>query len=301
MNSETNVLVTGCGSGFGRLTAMGLAKRGYSVVAALRDPKGRDAAVAQQLTALASGSAKVLPVAMDISSDASVEAAFAQICNQVPHLEVVVNNAGISALGLNEGFTSEQFLELVNVNAVGAHRVNRQALALMKPRRRGLLVHVSTGLSRMPMPCFGLYAASKAALESLAEIYRYELAPLGIDSVILQPAAFPTNLGAAAMGPKEPARLEAYGELATLPERMMQGLAAWFGSPNAPNPEAVVEAIIGLIETPPGQRPLRTTVGGGPDELNRLTDELQRKLIASQGLGELLQLDTSKATPKSAA
>jgi NAD(P)-dependent dehydrogenase (short-subunit alcohol dehydrogenase family) len=234
---------------------------------------------------------------MDITRDASVEGAFTVIRERVPHLDIVVNNAGISGMGLNEGFTSEQFLTLLDVNAVGAHRVNRQALTLMKPRRQGLLVHVSTGLSRMPMPCFGLYAASKAALECLAEIYRYELAPIGIDSVIVQPAAFPTNLGGSALGPKEPSRLVAYGELANLPERMMQGLTAWFSGPNAPNPEAVAHSIIDLIETPPGHRPLRTTVGGGPDELNRLTDELQRKLLSSQGLEGLLRLGNSTVTP----
>jgi NAD(P)-dependent dehydrogenase (short-subunit alcohol dehydrogenase family) len=242
--------------------------------------------------------AKLLPIAMDITSDVSVEAAFASVRDRVPHLNVVVNNAGISAMGLNEGFTSEQFLALLDVNAVGAHRVSRQALALMRPRREGLLIHVSTGLSRMPMPCFGLYAASKAALECLAEVYRYELASIGIDSVIVQPAAYPTNLGASAMRPDEPSRLEMYGDLARLPERMMQGLAAWFNGPNAPNPEAVAHAIVKLIDTPPGQRPLRTTVGGGPDQLNQLTDELQRKLLSSQGLETLLQLDTSTETPR---
>jgi len=288
MRLSQHVLITGAGSGFGRLTALTLAAQGYRVFGTLRNPAERDAAVAAELRA-----AGVTVLTMDVTSDDSVAAAFSELAQSSEQLDVVVNNAGISAMGLNEGFDSFQLLALLQVNAVGPQRVNRAALPLMKRVQRGLLVHVSTGLARLPLPAFGLYAASKAALEAIAETYRYELAPLGIDSVIVEPSAYPTRLGAAALAPAEPDRLKAYGELAQLPERMMAGLASWFASPQAPNPQLVADAILALIRAPSGTRPLRTTVGGGPDELNALSDRLQATMLQSQGLGALLTLDNS--------
>jgi len=289
MTPSQNVLITGVGSGFGRLTALTLAAQGYGVFGTLRDPRERDATVAAELRA-----AGISVLTMDVTSDESVAAAFAELTRATQRLDVVVNNAGISAMGLNEGFDSAQLSSLLQVNAVGPHRVTRAALPLMKPARRGLLVYVSTGIARTPLPAFGLYAASKAALEAIAEAYRYELAPLGIDSVIVQPSAYPTRLGAAALAPAEPHRLTDYGELAQLPERMMAGLASWFASPQAPNPRVVADAVVALIRAPSGTRPLRTTVGGGPDELNALSDRLQAATLKSQGLGALLTLDNSR-------
>ena len=290
MKDSKFVLVTGCSSGFGKLTALALAEHGYTVFATLRAPGGTDRQTKQELEAAGGAAGRVIALAMDVSSDESVQRAFAEIERHTEHLDVVVNNAGVSAMGVAEAFTAEQVLSLLQVNTVGVHRVNRAALPLMRARRQGLLVHVSTGLSRLPMPMFGPYAASKAAVEVLAEVYRYELGPLGIDSVIVQPAAFPTRLGAVALRPLDTARLVDYGDLAALPDRMMAHLNAWFSGPDAPRAESVAEAILRLIETPAGQRPLRTTVGGGPDELNEFTDRAQRELLTSQGLGFLLEL-----------
>lgn len=294
MNEPQRVLITGCGSGFGLLTAHTLAQRGYRVFATLRDPEHADGRTNQELLRAGGSGGSVRTLPMDVGDDASVGAAFERLRTWTDRLDVVVNNAGVSAMGLAEGFSSAQFLTLLQVNALGPHRVNRAALPLMKPGRSGLLVHVSTGLARLPLPCFGLYAASKAALEAVAECYRYELAPLGIDSVIVQPAAYPTGLGASALTPAESERLAAYGDLANLPQKMLQGLDAWFSGPNAPKPEAVAQAIARLIEMAPGERPLRTTVGGGPDELNTLTDRLQTQMLTSQGLAALLRLDSAR-------
>jgi len=141
-----------------------------------------------------------------------------------------------------------------------------------------------------------VYAASKAALEALAETYRYELSVLGVDSVLVEPGPYPTNLGQNALGPDDPERAAGYGPLAELPGKMMQGLAAWFAGPAAPRAEEVPEAVLQLVETPFGSRPLRTVVGGGGGaltELNRLSDRLQAELLTAQGLGFLLKPGTS--------
>ncbi|HEY6879488.1 MAG TPA: SDR family oxidoreductase [Polyangiales bacterium] len=293
-SSQQYILISGCSSGFGKLLAETLLLRGHHVAAAMRDPADSHAAAATDLNRVrTSGSLTLLDI--DVASDASVERAIAQLATRFPRLDALVNNAGISAMGLNEGFTTEQVRGLFEVNTLGAQRMNRAALPLMKPHGRGLLVHVSTGLARMPMPCFGLYAASKAALETIAESYRYELAPLGIDSVIVEPGPYPTQLGERALAPQDDARLAPYGFLRDLPAQMMKGLAAMFAGEHAPNPREVVDAIVQLIEAAPGTRPLRTVIGGGGgalEQLNALTDRLQAELLGAQGLDVLLKVKT---------
>ncbi|WP_437670308.1 SDR family oxidoreductase [Sorangium sp. So ce131] len=290
MADQQGVLITGCSSGFGKLTALALAGRGHHVFATVRDLEGQGARLAAELGA--GGAGRITTVEMDVASDTSVEAAVRALVEGGAEIDAVVNNAGLSAMGLGEGFTTEQALRLFEVNVLGAHRVNRAVLPLMKKRRRGLLVHVSTGLARIVMPCFGLYAASKAALEVLAESYRYELAPLGIESAIVEPGPYPTALGKNMLGPAEPARLVDYGELAELPARMNAGLAAMFEAAGAPDPREVADAIVALIEAPAGKRPLRTIVGGGAGqalgELNAVAERLQAETLRGQGLGHLL-------------
>jgi NAD(P)-dependent dehydrogenase (short-subunit alcohol dehydrogenase family) len=287
-----SVLITGAGSGLGKLTAEALLAAGHHVFATMTAPEGRDEGAARELEATARASGSLTVLAMDVTQDASVASAFARVAAHSAALDAVINNAGVGAMGLAEGYTPAQLGKLLDVNVTGVQRVNRAALALMRPRRAGLLVHVSTSLARLSLPCFGLYAASKCALEMLAETYRWELAALGIDSVILEPAVpYPTRLGASALAPADPARLQDYGPLAGLAGQMVAGLGRLFASSQAPDPREVPEAILRLLRLPFGQRPVRTLVGAASDELVTLTNTLaqhQEAFLRSQGLSGLL-------------
>jgi NAD(P)-dependent dehydrogenase (short-subunit alcohol dehydrogenase family) len=99
----------------------------------------------------------------------------------------VINNAGIAAAGVTEAYTIEQFQQVFEVNLLGVVRVNRAVLPAMRHQRRGLLIYVSSGIGRSVVPGFAACSASKFALEALADAYRFELAPLGIDSIIVTP------------------------------------------------------------------------------------------------------------------
>ncbi|MBL9024365.1 MAG: SDR family oxidoreductase [Myxococcales bacterium] len=283
MTARKIVVVTGCSSGFGKLLTESLLERGHRVFAGVRSQKDLRAELGPDA------------IALDVTSDASVAAAFAAIREKTDRIDVLVNNAGVSAMGVAEGFTPAQLSSLLDVNLLGAHRLCRAALPLMRAAGSGLLVFVSTGLARMPMPCFGPYAASKAAVEALAEAFRYELMPSGIETVIVEPGPYPTSLGSNALAPDDADRVAAYGPLAVLPAKMMEGLSAWFSSPGSPDAKEVPEAITKLIEAPRGTRPLRLVVGGTGSaltELNALTDRLQAQALASQGLDALLKLES---------
>jgi NAD(P)-dependent dehydrogenase (short-subunit alcohol dehydrogenase family) len=285
MNPERIVLVTGASSGFGRLTAETLARVGYRVFAGLRASAGRNAAAAAELRAFAE------PVELDVTDDASVERAVAHVVAAAGGVDVVVNNAGLGAMGVSEGFTVEQVRQLFDVNVLGPVRVNRAVLPHMRRRGAGLLVHVGSQLGRLAMPFYGVYGATKWALEGIADALRLELGPVGIDSVIVEPGAYPTNLAAHGLAPADAERVLEYGATAAIPQHMGAALAQMFAAPDAPKPQAVADAIRKLVETPFGQRPLRTVVGGDTapfEALNALTEQSQRQMLAAFGLDEAL-------------
>jgi NAD(P)-dependent dehydrogenase (short-subunit alcohol dehydrogenase family) len=292
MTTGKVILITGAGSGFGRLTAESAAARGDTVFAGIRDVDGRNAGVAAELRAHASG--KIHPVELDVTSDASAAAAVAVVLEQSGgRLDVVVNNAGVATLGLAETFTSAQLQALFDVNVFGPQRVNRAALPTLRGQRSGLLVYVSSGLGRVVMPVMGPYCASKFAGEAMAENYRYELAPVGVDSVIVEPGAYPTAIFSRMIVGAEAERAAGYGDNAGLVDAVGGAMSGMVGGSNPPNPQDVADAILKLIDAPAGERPLRKVVdahtGDGPRAINGLTDQIQAGMLGAFGMGGLLQ------------
>jgi NAD(P)-dependent dehydrogenase (short-subunit alcohol dehydrogenase family) len=298
--SALSVLVTGSSSGFGRLTAENLAKKGYQVFASMRGTTGKNEEKAKQLAAWAASEKVNLHIIdLDITNDASVDEGVARVLSIAGKIDVVVNNAGLLAVGLGEAFTQEQLHEVFNTNFFGPQRVNRAVLPAMRKAGAGLLLHVSTASARCLVPFMGVYAASKAALEVMAETYRYELSLLGIDSVLVEPGAFPTNLVANMLQPQTTDRSAEYGPVGAIAQQVGAMLDQILSHPNAPTPQLVVDAIVALIETPAGQRPLRTVVDlmGGPnaEALNETAARLQRATLQSMGMADLLQINNGKS------
>jgi NAD(P)-dependent dehydrogenase (short-subunit alcohol dehydrogenase family) len=262
MENRTRVLVTGCSSGFGAATARALVASGFSVVAGIRDSHTRNAAAAELLRTSAVGRGSLDIVDLDVTSDASVEAAIAAAGD----IDVLVNNAGRAAAGLIETFSIAQAEQLFATNFFGALRMVRAVLPQMKRRRRGLLVHVSSELGRIVLPGLGIYGASKAALDSLAECLHYELSATGVHSVSIEPATYPTTgvLGNM-MLPVETDRADGYGPLAELPQQLGAGIQAMIDHGLAPDPAGVAAAIVALIEA--SAPPLRTLLPS-PDAEN---------------------------------
>jgi NAD(P)-dependent dehydrogenase (short-subunit alcohol dehydrogenase family) len=293
MEGLMNVLITGTSSGFGLLTTRTLAKKGHTVFASMRGLAGKNAGVAAELRAWAEREGvKVHTVELDIAKQASVDAAVKHILDSAGHIDVVVNNAGIGAIGITEAFTAEQALEVFDIDVVGVQRVNRAVLPSMRARGSGLLVHVSSVLGRVVFPYTGLYDATKYAIESLAESYRYELALTGVDSVIVEPGVFGTDFLKNCIGPADAERAKSYGEA-----NLSQQVGAAFGSmgsgANAPSPQLVADAIAKLVETPVGQRPLRTVVAPGQSDgaeaINGVSKQVQEGTFGALGLSPLLQ------------
>jgi len=285
---DLKVLITGCSSGFGKLTAATLAQEGYRVFATMREIQGKNAEPARELLALAEREGVNLDiVAMDVTDETSVKRAVSSIINTASAIDVVVNNAGIDAAGIMEAFTIEQAQAIFDLNTFGPLRVNRAVLPHMRKRGTGLLIYISSTGGRFFLPFLGIYSASKFALEALAESYGYELGSFGIETAIIEPGVYPTPVHEKTHRPGDSPRLAEYGEIAKIPEKMAAGLAEALSMPTAPNSQEVADTVKNLIAMPAGTRPLRTVVGTmgveGVAALNQATERFQRKFLESLG------------------
>jgi NAD(P)-dependent dehydrogenase (short-subunit alcohol dehydrogenase family) len=262
------VLITGASTGFGRDTAERLARRGDRVFATMRDVKGRNAEPRASLERLAATeSLRLQVVELDVTDAASVQNAVARILADAGRLDVVINNAGVAGLGVTEAFTPEQFQQVFDVNVHGVVRVNRAVLPAMRRQGSGLLIHVSSGAGRCTVPAMAAYCASKFALEALADAYRFELLPFGIDSVLVEPGIYRTPIFDRLVYPGDRQRLADYGAAAEYAERVHGVFKAAISASDAPGSEEVVAALVRLIDMEHGERPFRTPVGAAMQQL----------------------------------
>jgi NADP-dependent 3-hydroxy acid dehydrogenase YdfG len=285
------ILITGASSGFGRLTAETLQDSGHKVFAGFRSNDGRKKQVADELR-----EKNIEILKLDVTDQDSVDSAIAQLLEKSNNeLDVVVNNAGMASAGISEAFTPEQIRQLFEVNVFGVQRVLRATLPVLRAKRRGLVINVGSILGRITLPFFGLYGASKYAVEAMSDSYRYELSQLGVDVVLVQPSAYPTNMYAAAQQPADEELRKTYGEVAEVPDKILKTFVTLFQGENGPNPQDVATAIDKIVSTPAGNRPDRVVVGlpFGSDAVNKAVAPIQRGVIENLGLGDLTKLKTS--------
>ena len=278
------ILITGASTGFGRDTAETLARAGHNVFASMRDPKIKNQAHADALQAKS-----IEVVELDVTDTQSVDQAVAAVVAKAGRLDVLINNAGVASAGVSEAFTDEQVTALFDVNVIGVHRVTRPVLPILRRQKDGLIINIGTILGRVTFPFFGIYGASKFAVEALTDSLRYEVSQLGVDVALVQPSAYPTQMYGSAAQPADAGRVAEYGEVGEIPAAMFQSFMTLFDSSDAPNPHDIAEAVSALIDAPKGTRPARTVVGTsfGADTVNAATAPVQADVIRGLGLDHL--------------
>ncbi|WDF66791.1 SDR family oxidoreductase [Sphingobacterium oryzagri] len=286
MNSKI-VLITGTNSGFGWLTVHSVAAMGHRVYAAMRDTKGKNAEKASALSKL--DNVTVLDVA--ISQDESVKQAVDQVIAAEGRIDVIVNNAGFSINGVAESFTTTDVQSLFDINVIAPWRLIKQVLPTMRQQQDGLIINVTSGFGRFSFPFAVMYGASKFGLEGLSEGLHYELKPLGIDVAIVEPGAFPTEMQQKHNLASDLSVLEGYQAIAAIPNNMFAALGQLMQEVK-PDPQDVANAIVQLIESEQGKRPLRTVVdpitGKFVEETNRAVAAQYAQGLQLFGMGELL-------------
>jgi len=289
----TKVLITGASGGFGRMITESLLAAGHQVAASMRDPQGRNREQAAHLQSVGA-----MVVDIDVTSDQSVERGVAQAIQQLGGLDVLINNAGVGVLGLQENYTADDYFNLFNINVFGVQRMNRAVLPHFRAQKRGLLVHISSLLGRITIPFYGPYNSSKWALEAMAENYRTELSGFGIESVLVEPGGFPTSFVDRLMSPSDRSRDSEYGDMAQAPAASLANFEAVLAANPQQDPQLVADAVVTLIETPAGKRPFRTAVDklGMGDAIAQYNDhlhQLTRGIYQNFGTAHMLDVTLS--------
>ena len=180
------ILITGTSSGIGLSAAVELARRGERVFASMRD-LSRSGPLQE---AAAAAGVEVDVVQLDVTDPASVTRAVGEVLSAAGGIDVLVNNAGIAIPGPLEFVTEEETRATFETHVFGPLRVIQAVLPSMRTRGSGRIVNVSSGgsHSRMGHRLLGVYSASKAALNTLSEELLKEVAPLGIEVVLMDGA-----------------------------------------------------------------------------------------------------------------
>ncbi|GAB3256108.1 SDR family oxidoreductase [Chitinimonas naiadis] len=287
------VLVTGAGTGIGKLSAQTLARAGHIVYASLRDIHGRNAGKVAELKAYAAEHGATLhAVELDVLSQASADQAVQTIVAEQGRLDVVMHNAGHLVIGPTEAFTPEEIFKVFDTNLLGTQRVNRAALPVLRRQESGLVLWVSSTTVRGGFPPFlGPYAAAKAAMDSLAVTLSYELARFGIETSIVVPGAFTrgTDHFPSAGRPADESNQAAYGRYDGLMDQVGARLSAL--TPDHADPQAVADEITRIVSLPHGQRPARSVidfVGDGAKEVTELAEQVRIDFAERIGIADLL-------------
>ncbi len=285
-----NIILTGSSSGFGLLAVQTLAKQGHTVFATMRNINTTNAAVAQEIQQWAvDNDANVQVVELDVTSDTSTKNAIAEVVAKTDgKIDVLINNAGIAAIGLNESFSSEQVNQIFQVNVIGSDRLIKAVLPYMHQQKSGLLIQLSSGLARLHLPYMGAYVAAKVAIDAIAETYHYELRSSGIDSVVVQPGGYPTtDIIAKQLVPDNLSVAANYGEDSHQLKSAIENL--FVPTETSPDPQEVADLIAQIVDTPTGQRSIWYPIGVGAilpyvEQLNAGTEQLASAVISSLGV-----------------
>lgn len=252
-SERRTALITGASSGFGLLTTVTLARRGWHVLATMRDLGRR-----QKLEAAAQAAGVLVRIeflALDVTNAAQIADLAAAVAARPGRLDALVNNAGFSVPGFADDITDLELREQFDTNFFGAAAVTRAFLPQMRRQGKGHILMISSVSGRIGFPGVSSYAASKFALEGWTETLRFEMKSLGIQVVLVEPGAFETDiwtrnakLSAGLLNPDSPNA----GRVTRWRSRIQK-------SENRADAQIVADAIAAIVENP---RPkLRYVVG----------------------------------------
>jgi NAD(P)-dependent dehydrogenase (short-subunit alcohol dehydrogenase family) len=290
-----NIVITGASSGFGAMTARALADAGHTVYAGMRNITGRNAeAAAAAADYSREHGVDLRAIELDVSNQASVDAAVAKILSEVPRLDVVVHNAGHMAVGPTEAFTVEQIAQIYDTNVLSTQRVNQAVLPHLRAQQDGLIVWVGSSSTRGGTPPYlAPYFAAKAGEDALAVSYAVEVARFGIETTIVVPGSFTTGTNHFANAGRA-ARTDIIADYETryagLVEQVNDKLAAL--APADADPTEVARQIVRVVDLPKGQRPFRVHIdpaNDGAEEADNVGDRIREQFYQRIGLADLLR------------
>jgi len=186
---QKTILITGCSSGIGAALARDFHSRGHRVYATARRRESLAALEAQGIRGLV----------LDVNDDASIAAALAAVAQAAGHLDLLVNNAGFSQVGAVVDLTRDDLRRQYETNVIAPAVVTAQAVPLLRAavakNSSAVVANVGSIVGLFTTPFAAAYCSSKAAIHSLTDALRMELAPFGISVVSIQPGGVRSSFG----------------------------------------------------------------------------------------------------------
>jgi len=242
--TSSAVLITGCSTGIGRATAQHLATKGHTVYA-----------TARKIDAIADLEGRNLKVlALDVTDEASMQAAVDTVVAAEGAVGALVNNAGYSQSGAVETTEMDALRRQFETNVFGLVRMCQLVLPGMRDQGRGRIVNISSMGANFTFPGGGAYHGTKYAVEALSDALRFEVKGFGVDVVIIQPGAIKTDFDKTAA-------------------------ASLADAPSADGPYAAFNARVGQLTQEVYEKGILKVLGGGPD---RVAKSIERAITAKR-------------------
>jgi NAD(P)-dependent dehydrogenase (short-subunit alcohol dehydrogenase family) len=237
-------LVTGASRGFGAAISKAVLAAGDRLIATGRgdvpDFGGGDA---------------VLTASMDVTDDAQVRTAIAAALDRFGRIDVLVNNAGFGVLGAVEETSADEVEAVFRTNVFGVLNVTRAVLPAMRTQRAGHVINLSSIGGYRAAAGWGVYCATKFAVEGLTEALHAELAPLGVHVTVVEPGYFRTDFLDARSMRATARRIDDYAETAG----RTRAAAVEKNHAQPGDPTKLAQALLELVASP--APPLRLPLG----------------------------------------
>jgi short-subunit dehydrogenase len=246
---KKNILVTGASSGFGFLIANTLHQNGYNVIGTSRNPEKYGASVPFRL------------IALDLDSEQSISSFSKRLFQQIPHLDILINNAGFLVSGIAEETPIELGKQQLETNFWGTIKVTNTILPHFRKQKFGKIITVGSIIGLVSFPNAAYYAASKHALEGYFKSLRYELNQFNIEVAMIEPAAFKTSIMDNSSSPIN--KIADYNSLRSKIEKFSDELVK-----NAEDPILVANKVLKVVQT--DKPKFRNIVGKGTTALINL-------------------------------
>ncbi len=277
------VIITGCSTGIGRATAEHLAAKGWTVYATARRP--------ESIADLRDMGCRTL--ALDVTDEASMQAAVDAVASESGAVGVLVNNAGYGLEGAAEVTPIDEIRKQFETNVFGLFRLCQLVLPGMRDQRWGRIVNISSVGGKMTLPGGAYYHASKHAVEAFSDALRFETAAFGVKVIVIEPGLIKTEFGNTVHANVERKDTGPYAEfneaVAKTVQGAYEGMMARLGG--AVGPHAVAEVIERAITRDRPRTRYRITSGARVI----LT---ARKLLPDRGYDAFLRMQYPRPKPR---
>ncbi|MEH7274821.1 oxidoreductase [Neobacillus vireti] len=255
MKNRTAV-VTGTSSGFGLITSVELARKGFTVIAAMRNPDKSSSLM--QEAKINGVESNIIVLELDVTNEKSILSFQTRVIEEFERVDVLVNNAGYAGAGFVEEISMEEYRKQFETNVFGVFAVTKAFLPIMRKQKQGCIINLSSISGKVAFPGLSPYIASKYAIEGWSESLRLEMQPFGVKVVLIEPGSYKTNIWSTG---KQVAleSLQSHSPYRKYMKRIEQYIADGESSFGDPNDVATKIAEISVLKNPE----MRYVIGRG--------------------------------------